>query len=281
MITRRVSQRTFRLRPHPLTNQIALYCLVWAATKCGVLVHAAIVMSNHVHLVVTDSRGCLPNFLREFHRSMAKALNASQGQWENLWSAEQTSAVLLPTLDDVVGKVGYAVANPVTAALVEQPDQWPGIVLWAPGTIVAHRPSVYFDPEGASPESVELRLGPPPGADQDDWVNRCRAAIAETVARAHEEIAKKGMEFLGAAAVIKKSFLERAKSDEVKRGINPVLAAHDIFVRKAYKTLLRQFRKAYAAALTAWRDGDRLAAFPFGTWWMSVHHRATVLPAPQ
>jgi hypothetical protein len=40
------------------------------------------VMSNHHHLVVTDRRGALPDFLRELHRLTAKAINASQGQWK-------------------------------------------------------------------------------------------------------------------------------------------------------------------------------------------------------
>jgi hypothetical protein len=39
------------------------------------------VMSNHHHMVVSDPNGVLPDFLREFHRTMAKAINASQGQW--------------------------------------------------------------------------------------------------------------------------------------------------------------------------------------------------------
>lgn len=281
MITRRASQRTFRLRPHPLTNQIALYCLARAAAKCGMLIHAVTVMSNHVHLVLTDPRGCLPDFLREFHRSLAKALNALQGQRENLWAAERTNAVLLPTLDDVVAEVAYTAANPVAAGLVEHPDEWPGVVLWKPATIVAQRPKVYFDQEGSAPELAEVRTLPPPGIGPDDWIERCRDAIAERVARARTAVAKLGMRFLGAVAVMKQSFLQRAKSYELKRGVNPVLAARDVYVRKASMNVQRQFRKAYAVALVAWRSGDRLAAFPFGTWWMRVHHRAEVLPPPQ
>jgi hypothetical protein len=78
-----------------------------------------------------------------------------------------------------------------------------------------------------------------------------------------------------------KSFLQRAKSYETKRGINPVLAARDVWVRKACLRIQRQFQRAYAEALLAWKGGDRLVAFPFGTWWMLVHHRAEVLPAPR
>ena len=69
MITRRCYQRTFRLRPSDETNHIYLYCLAWAAAKTGVEIHAACVMSNHHHLVLTDVYGTLPDFLRELHRT--------------------------------------------------------------------------------------------------------------------------------------------------------------------------------------------------------------------
>jgi REP element-mobilizing transposase RayT len=87
LITRRCYQRTFRLRPSPETNQAFMYCLAFAMKKTGVRLHAACAMSNHHHLVVTDPNGLLPDFLRELHRLTAKAINAVQGQWENLWAA--------------------------------------------------------------------------------------------------------------------------------------------------------------------------------------------------
>jgi putative transposase len=131
LITRRCYQRTFRLRPCAETNRIFLYCLAFAAQRTGVVLHAVCVMSNHHHLVVTDVRGVLPEFLRELHRLTAKAINASQGQWENLWAAEPCNAVRLVTDGDVEDKIAYVVANPVAAGLVAQPEQWPGVSLCA------------------------------------------------------------------------------------------------------------------------------------------------------
>jgi putative transposase len=281
LLTRRTYQRTFRLRPDALTNQIAMYCLAWTAAKYGMLIHAIVILSNHHHLALTDPNGRLPEFLRDFHRSLAKALNVSQRECENLWSAEHASAVLLPTLDDLIDKIAYAVANPVAAGLVEHPSQWPGVLMWEPGSsVVVKRPEVYFDPNGSAPESVELRISTPPNVDPEEWAARVRRAVDEKVASARQEVLDQGMRFLGAAAVMGKSFLDRAKSYEAKRSINPMLAARDVFVRKAYQRILRQFYRDYAAALARWQDGDRLVEFPFGTWWMGVHHRAIVAPAP-
>jgi REP element-mobilizing transposase RayT len=80
MLTRRCYQRTFRLRPSELTNQIFLYSLARAAIQTGVLIHALCVMSNHIHIVLTDVLGLLPNFARELHRTVAKAVKVFTGQ---------------------------------------------------------------------------------------------------------------------------------------------------------------------------------------------------------
>ena len=147
MITRRCYQRTFRLRPSEATNQTYLYSLAWAAAKTGVIIHAACVMSNHHHIVLTDVRGTLPDFLRELHRTVAKALNAAQGEWENLWSAESYHALELGADEDVIDKVAYVAANPTEAGLVETPEEWPGVMLLPDTevrTLEIKRPPKYF-----------------------------------------------------------------------------------------------------------------------------------------
>jgi putative transposase len=39
LVTRRCTQRQFLLRPSPLVNQVFTFCLAYAASKTGVLVH--------------------------------------------------------------------------------------------------------------------------------------------------------------------------------------------------------------------------------------------------
>ena len=105
LITRRCAHRQFLLRPSCLTNQIVKYSLALAAGQTGVLLHGVCFMSNHWHGVVTDPEGRLPEFLERFHRLVAKAQNASLGHWENLWSSDKTSAVLLVSDEDVLEKM--------------------------------------------------------------------------------------------------------------------------------------------------------------------------------
>jgi REP element-mobilizing transposase RayT len=280
LITRRCSHRAFRLVPSELTNNILLYCLAYALHKTGVVLHAACFMTNHHHMVVSDPRGELPNFLRELHRSAAKAMNASQSQWENLWSAEPCNVVRLVDIHDTVDKIAYVAANPVAAGLVEQPGQWPGVSIWNERTIRVRRPDVYFDKRGKAPPELVLSCVLPTERDTDDvrasWIERLlKRAIAAKVSEAHDELNRARRSFLGRAEVLAKSFLKRATSYEPRRITIPTVAAKDPSLRSAMLALQRAFRSAYHVAVAKWKRGSREVAFPYGTWWMRVHHRAT------
>ena len=281
LITRRCYQRTFRLRPCAKTNAIFLYCLALAMEKTGVLLHAACVMSNHHHLVVTDPRGTLPDFLRELHRLTAKALNASQGQWENLWAAEPCNVVRLVTDGDVEDKLAYVIANPVAAGLVERPDEWPGVLLWGQKSLRVARPESYFREDGHCPAHLRLQVEPPAVRDGEaessrDWRERMARAIAAKVTAAHESLRAAGRAFIGRAGVCAASFIQRAQSYEEKRGVIPTFAARLRTVRERLRRLEQHFRRRYRVALAAWRAGLREVEFPMGTWGMRVLHGAVV-----
>jgi REP element-mobilizing transposase RayT len=281
LITRRCYQRTFRLRPCVETNRIFLYCLAFAAQRSGVVVHACCVMSNHHHLVVTDERGSLPVFLRELHRLTAKAMNASQGQWENLWATEPCNAVRLVTDADVDDKIAYVAANPVAAGLVAQPDQWPGVLLWGEDSRKVNRPESYFRQDGTCPEELTLNLRRPRerdgyAASLREWRERVGRAIGLKVAAARQTVDAAGKAFLGRAAVQAQSFAQRARSYERRFGVIPTFAAKARSVREELGRVERYFRAAYRRALGDWRAGRRTVLFPVGTWGMVVTHAAAV-----
>ena len=281
MITRRCYQRTFRLRPSDVTNGVFLYSLAWAAEKTGVEIHAACMMSNHHHVVLTDVRGTLPDFVREFHRTVAKALNATQGQWENLWSSEPYHSLELAAEEDIIDKVAYVAANPTEAGLVQAPEEWPGVML-LPGAEVKTtnlpRPSKYFTSNDAFPEVVTLRVMPIPAKTRPelDALYRVSEAIEHAVARARTAILACGRTFLGRDAVLGQSFQKRAKSFEPRRGPIPKVRARNRTLLKAMIARYAVFWAAYREALEAWRGGNRGVVFPFGTWAMRVFHSAMV-----
>jgi REP element-mobilizing transposase RayT len=275
LVTRRSCQRTFRLRPSPETTRIFKYCLARAMEKTGILLHAVCVMSNHHHLVVTDPRGVLPDFLRELHRLTSKALNTSQRQRENLWAAEPCSVVQLTTDEDIEDKIAYVTANPVAAGLVQQPEEWPGFVAWGEQTLSVERPKSYFLEDGACPPVLQLRLTPPPmvgerAGREAQWMDRVRRTLTKKVAEAHETVRKSGRVFLGRAAVLATSFLGRPSSYEEKRDRNPTFAAMCSAVRDELRKIEQGFRAAYREALEEWRGGEAAVQFPLGTWAMRM-----------
>ncbi len=282
LLTRRCIERRFLLRPSKQTNQILEYCLAVAAERTGVDVHCFCAMSNHVHAVVTDVDGRLPEFLQFFHRHVAVAMNASLARGENFWAAQQASAVELGDAFDVLDKLAYVVANPTAAGLVKAPQQWPGVVTRRLGERrVVDRPDVYFRTNGTMPERATLEYTVPPQLRELDPGKPQRlffSAVAGHVRAARTRMAAEGRTFIGAEAVLKQRLSRAAGSKEKLRGGSPRFAMRDRELRKLAKQRRRAFLSAYQDALARWREGVRDTRFPEGTWLMRRLHRVTCGP---
>lgn len=166
LLTRRCLSRRFLLRPDPELNKLFTYCLALSAKRHGVEVHALCVMSNHYHLVVTDVRGVLPDFMMGLHRSLAMSIKRLRGWDEVLWEPNVPySAVELGGPEEVLDKVAYTLLNPVSAGLVRAPERWPGVVSTLDrlrhGVLQATRPRVWF--KESAPKRGALRFSTPPG----------------------------------------------------------------------------------------------------------------------
>ncbi len=269
----------FRLRPNPLTSQIFLYALALAAEKTGVAVHAVCVMSDHHHVVVTDTAGRLPEFLAELHRTTAKALNAAQGQWESLWSSEHCHAAIVADDVALLDRIAYTVVNPVAAGLVARPEDWPGVSLWEPKELEIARPLAFFDPHGKCPEVARVRIVQPatPAISYGDWRARLAYRIWQRVLAAHRKTRRARRTFLGRAAVMAQSIMKRAISLEPKRRHLASVAAADPVAQKRALSLLKVFRLAYRDARDLWCAGDRDVRFPLGTWGMRRDHAVALV----
>lgn len=283
LLTRRCTQRQFLLKPSRRTNQLVRYCLAVAAVKTGVLLHAVCFMSNHWHGVVTDPFARLPEFLEHFHRLLAKAQNASLGRWENLWSSDKTSVVLLVSDDDVLEKMAYTIANPTAAGLVRSPREWPGVIT----TRIGERnsvdmPDIFFDPGGPLPERARLEFTRPPIYPQLDEAQLGRhlaRAVERRVREAREALVRQGRKFLGAKVVLQQPFDAVPNTLEPRRNPNPRIAANHTPERvRAIRSLL-QFLRDYRAAWNAWRCGNREQIFPAGTYALRIHASVACAPA--
>ena len=282
-MTRRSTQRQFLLKPSRRTNQLIRYCLAHAAQKTGVLLHAVCVMSNHWHGVLSDPFARLPEFLEHFHRLFAKAQNASLGRWENLWSSDKTSVVLLVSDEDVLEKMAYTMANPTAAGLVRAPREWPGVITTRMGErATVDMPDVFFDPEGSLPGSLNLELSRPPiypQLDENTLARHLATAVERHVRVARQAVARQGRKFLGAKAVLRQEFSAAPKTAEPRRNPNPRIAAAHAPARVQAIRNLTAFLRHYRVAWHAWRAGKREQLFPAGTYALRVHARVACAPA--
>ena len=209
LITRRCTQRQFLLRPTALTNQIFRYCLAVAAKATGVEIHAACVLSNHWHAVISDPKGRLPAFTGWLHKYVAKCINASLGRWENLWASEPPSYVRLESDEDVMDKIVYCLTNPVAAGLVPQGSQWGGVCTTAEDLFgcseTVTRPRVFFRQKGKMRATATLTITPPTlhdGESLESFVQSTRDAIAAQESKIQQEFANKEWGFLGMERVL-------------------------------------------------------------------------------
>ncbi len=275
LVSRRCAQREFLLKPSVLVNLVFKFVLAVASTRWGVPIHAACVMSNHYHLVVTDPHANLPHFTQLLDGVIAKALNALYGRWESFWAPCSYSAVTLVAPEDVVEKIAYALTNPVAAGLVKHGRQWPGV--WSDphsagqaGETV-ERPGHYFAKDGSMPESAELVLSVPPGFESaEEFRAQVLALVNELERKAAAEREADGRTVQGARRVQAQKHTDRPAPGEPRRVLNPRIAAKD--KRKRIEALhrLARFLEGYREALPRFRRGERRVVFPCGTYLMRV-----------
>lgn len=283
LVTRRCAQREFLLRPEAAITEGFKFMLGEAARTHGILVYAAVVMSNHYHLVVRDTRGTLPAFVHQLNSTTGHAFNAKRGRRENFWSSRPTKPTYLVELEDIVRKVVYTLVNPVQAGLVERAHLWPGLTsyAWLDGrTLLAKRPHYYFDSNGEVPERVSYALSVPPefSGDARAWGDLIRRRVAEEEARIAAERRARRLGFRGRKAVRADSIHRRGTEEEEIRERQPLIAARREGVMKAAIAALKEFRDSYAAAVEKLRSGRRHVVFPAGTFMLVHRYNVTVAP---
>lgn len=273
LITRRCTQRQFLLRPDEQTNAIFSYCLGYAADKYGMELVAWDAMSNHYHAVVHDPLGKLPAFLEHFHKMVARAMNARWKRWENFWSTEQTGVTYLPTLEAVLEKVCYVLANPMNAHLVDRQADWPGAssMSYLDGRRVEHdRPLGFFRPDGPTPPKVELFATQPPCSkateSAEEWAARVRAAVEEAERTARAARLSQNIRLQGRKAVLRALPTDSPNTPAPHRKLRPTIASRNAEVRREEIARLADFRCRHEEARRRFINGDHLVMFPAGTY---------------
>lgn len=287
MLTRRVRQGVFLLRPGKRTTGIVGYVLAVMATKWAIQIHAVCVMSNHWHVCLTDPNGNVVSFQRDCHQFIARALNSAHGDVESVWASGQTSRVECGQPVDLIRKIGYTMANPVKHAAVRHAKVWPGLRrAWPAEPQTFAKPDNFFrgeDEGGVWPESATLVLTRPPGYEHmsDGELGDLLAKVIDVCERKHQrKHDAAGRPFLGRRAVLRQSRYTRPSSPPARSKISPQIACADRELRTERLAFKKHWQAAYGEALTQWRSGDRAAIFPAGTFKMRVVHGVHCAQAP-
>lgn len=281
MVTRSCTQQHFLLRPDPQTNNAFIYCLAVAAHRHGVTILDFIQMSNHLHCVVHDRYGNLPEFTRDFHSLLAKCINCIRGRSQNVFTTDQVNVVVLEDSEAIVDKLCYVATNAVKDHLVETVDMWPGArghrALVERRALRATRPTQFFSDTSSMPDVVTLAPTIPgelgdPRAIVSEVVRR----VAELEREAARARAVSGRRVLGRYAVLRQSWRDSPTSRLPRRGLRPTFAGR-LWARVEAAQRKRAFLRSYCVARAALLAGAPIP-FPAGTYWMHRYVGASVEP---
>jgi REP element-mobilizing transposase RayT len=274
LLTRRTFQRQFLLKPSTLVDETVGYVLAVAAARYDILLHAVTVLSNHLHIVLTDPQARLPEFCQYLDSFVARALNTAYCRWETFWAPGSFSAVALADKEDVVEKTVYTLANPVAAGLVATGREWPG--LWSPPEAIGtswrsfERPNHFFNEKGLMPVGASLELSAPRGFEVDEFRTLVSDRLAEKEKEAARKLEAEGRRFMGARRVRAQKHTDFPAGGEPRRRLNPRIAARDRWKRIEALLRLRSFLDAYREALAKLRAGAKDVVFPLGTYRLRV-----------
>ncbi len=281
LVTTRCHQARFLLRPDPAVNEAVLEWLTRAQRAYpGVHLFGLCVMSNHLHLLVRDTRGELAAWASYLLGNLARSINAIRGRrgvvFERRYSAE-------PVLDEaaLLDRLAYLVTNPVQAGLCSQSRHWPGLVLWSRtgqpewhevswvGRRAYRRARYRARQRGGAPPSpdafrVRGTLVIHPLATEIGPGSEGGGETAEAIAARERELAAERRRS-GRPAMTRREVLAQdwqAAPRRPKRSPRPPCHASERSLRQAFVEGFREFVEAFREASAQWRLGIRPISFP-------------------
>ena len=287
MIQRRTERRVHLFRPDARMNQVFLYCLGYALAKTGLRLVAVTVMSNHYHAVVHDPDGRITELTELLHALLTKTTQVLRGWQGALFDRAGPSYTELLTVDAIIDKTAYTIANPTAAGLVRYAKDWPGVQTriadLGARRIVVERPSVFFAEDGEMPERVELRFEMPEAVIEtlglEEARERVATAVAEKEKSARAEVEAAGWSFKGADRVLSGSPYSRAKTFEDRGGLSPRYAG-DVDAMMAAMERDARFGQGYGDTRVRWLAGERDVVWPAGTNAMRRWHHVRCADPP-
>lgn len=281
LITRRTEGRRFYFRPDPEVRALFDYCLAEAAAGSGCLLHGWCLMSNHFHLVLTDTKGRLPEFMQRFCRHLALGIARLRGHQGSVFERRSYSAVTLETNEAIIDKLAYTYCNPASAHLVHRAAQWPG-ALSTPADLGGRPRQVQRPPRlnlfKSMTSEATLRVCAPPHMEELALAKAVQARIEQREAELSAEPLRR---VLGVKRALQTNWQSAPKNPTPLHQRRPHFAAITREGLRQAARKLRDFRRAYREAWLQLTQGIRDALFPHGTWRLQQLGLATVATVNQ
>ncbi len=263
------------LTPSREVNELIAGVLARAVALTGVQLHGFVVLSNHVHLLVTAQGATLSVFMQYFLGNVARKVGRirewSGALWQRRFSAEAV-------LDDeaAVGRLSYILAHGVKEGLVRHPAEWPGLsclnlllsegrethrffhwsARWKKG-VLKEGGEKLLDSRWA--EEVSLSLTPIPS-----WVGlsaeRRRKSVESILEQTVADGAAVHVSVRGAAALREQDPHHRPR--RAKKSPRPPCHASTKAAREEYVESVAIWTSAYAKASAEFRRGAWTVQFP-------------------
>ncbi len=253
-VTNRTIERMYLLVPDDVLNAIAMKWLRRAVRIYGIQLHAAVIMCNHFHLILSAPNMNLGQFMCYFTTNLSKDVNKLRERENTVVFPKRYSAEPILDIESLSRMLSYVLANPVAAHMVETPGEHPGYTSW-------HQSVGQPLPKRQTEAPPEIT--PPPHwshLDDDELAREWEKLLRPRIA--HLTKIRTG-HVLGAERVRKLDWRTTPRDKEEIRA-RPRCHGRSREARQLYRSFQKQMTAEYQRAAEDWRGGLE-ATFPFGT----------------
>jgi REP element-mobilizing transposase RayT len=278
-VTCRTLQSRLLLRPSPALNEIIVGVLARAQRLYPVDLIGYTFLSNHFHLLVwVQDSDQLAQFMRYLNSNLAREVARWTG-WADKVFARRYDAILVSEEEGAqVGRLEYLLSQGCKEGLVARPQDWPGV--HAIEALLTGQPveGTWFDRakesrarnrgEQPSPEQYvtreSLSLSPLPcwkSLSPEQYRERVREMLRKI--ELDQAAARAGQPPLGVEAILAQDPFTLPK--QTKKSPAPRFHAISQRVRQELSQAYSWFLAAFRDAAERLKAGDRLVAFPSGS----------------
>jgi REP element-mobilizing transposase RayT len=122
------NKESFYLEKH-LCWDIFCHFLLDTQSKYNIEIHAFVMMSNHIHLMVSTPKENIDQAMRHFMTMTSKAIAARSARMNRVWGARYYRS-LITTPDYYAHAFRYLYANPLEAGVVNKVKDYPWSLLF-------------------------------------------------------------------------------------------------------------------------------------------------------